>query len=194
MSLVPLFNAITQQLLTQVGAKYPYAAPVDKTQQMAFIRMWNNQFAEWIKEKGQGIGAVQYPSILIEFSHNEFEQMGNGIQLYDALLVKLHIIDKQIDSPTPGDHEQNLYVYALADAVYAALQSFKPPGAINFVRVSHNPDFHHGNLYHFISTFKTNYIDNSQQKPVGGIIVTGGTINPDIQMTYDPSPFTKPLP
>lgn len=180
MSLVPLFNAIQTQLQTNIGSTYPYTKPANVNEQMGYIRIWNSQIDEWIKDKGNEMYSVPYPCILIEFQHNAFEQLGNGAQVYDDLLIRIHIIDKEIDSPVEGDHEQNLYVYALADAVYAALNFFKPTGAGNFIRINHTPDFHHKNLYHFISEWKTNYIDLSQLAPVNGQTISGGTVTPEI--------------
>lgn len=183
MSIVPLAQAIEAQLQASIGNTYPYATPANVNEQISFIRMWNSQFEEWIKNKGAETIIPPFPAILLEFQHNAFEQLGNGAQLYDDLLVKVHIIDRQIDSPVEGDHDQNLYVYALADAVYAALNFFKPTGAGNFIRISHQPDFHHANLYHFISEWKTNYIDLSQVPPINPVTIPGSTITPSITIT-----------
>lgn len=191
MSLVPLFQAIQTQLQTNVGNAYPFGIPTNAKAQIAYIRMWNNQLADWTSEdeKKNNMYSVQFPCLLIEFDNVSMEQMGNGAQMYKDLLIKIHIIHKEIESTVKGDHEQNLRVYALADSVFAALSLYKTNGAGTFVRISHTLDSKHGNLYHFISEWKTNWIDLQQLGPVGGQTVA--TVTPVITESYNPKPYIK---
>lgn len=191
MSLVTLFQAIQTQLQTNVGNAYPFGVPANSKAQIGYIRMWNNQLADWTSEdeKKNNMYSVQFPCLLIEFENVSMEQLGNGAQMYKDLLIKIHIIHKEIESTVKGDHEQNLRVYALADSVFAALSLFKTNGAGTFVRISHTLDSKHGNLYHFISEWKTNWIDLQQLGPVGGQTVA--TVTPVITESYNPKPYIK---
>lgn len=185
MSVIPLFKAIQAQIIANIGNTYPFDKPIDDTQKLTYVRMWNHQLEKWAspKEEGNDLYAVQFPCILIEFKNLSFEWLGNGALLYNDLRFSVHMIHKQIDSPIEGDHEQNLDVYALNDAVYRALFYFKPAFAVNFWPISSTVDSNHGNLYHFITEWQTNYVDLQCVRPVGGITVAGGTITPEITIT-----------
>lgn len=194
MSLIPLFNAIKMQIQAQVGNTMPFAAPTSDKQKISYIHLWNEQLEMWRSETEQKnkMYPVQFPAILIEWKNVAMIQLGNGAQMYKDLLVVIHIIHKQLDAQGQGNHEQNTDVYALADAMYAALNFFKPNGAGLFIRKDHTLDWNHGNLYHFVQEWATNWIDLSQLQPVNGQTIPGGTVEPVIEASYNPAPFIKP--
>lgn len=202
MSLVPVFTAIKTRLLANVSRFTPFTQSVTEDNALFYVQMWNNQLAGWKDEylkianidepsRDTTTYSVNYPAILIEFDHVENEQMGNGWQIYNDLIIRVHLVHEQLDA-MDGTMEQNLDVYNLADAVYAALQKYKPPGCVEVIRQKHGLDWNHGNLYHYILEFGTNYIDSSRNEPIAGNTIAGGTITPVITESYNPSPYIKP--
>ncbi len=145
--------------------------------QFNFIHVWNNH-AEKAKDTDEN-GAPQYgincPALLVEWGDDtEISQLGFGVQIYDPLFIRIHILHDEIDS-ADGNMDQNLNVFALKQKVFQALQGFEPDGAVAFVRVSETRDYDHTNLYHFIQTYQTNYVDAAMMQPVNGTETEGDT-------------------
>jgi hypothetical protein len=197
MSLAPLFNAIKAQLLAKVPNATPFTQPVTEDNTLAYVQMWNNQLASWRDdykkpddlEAGNKMYDVAMPAIMIEFEHADMLELGAGVQLYDELVVRVHIVHSQLDA-MDGTMEQNLEVYALADAVHMALNKFHPAQAVEFIRLRHTFDYNHDMLYHYIIDYGTNYVDSSTLEPIGG--ATTGVLPPVLTVAYNPSPFLKP--
>jgi hypothetical protein len=157
-----------------------------------FIHIWNNQ-VEKIKEtdeEGNPLYCIQYPALLVEFSApNEIVQLGNGVQLYDPLDIRIHIVHVEIDS-MDGNLEQNVNVFTLKRNVFKALQGLEPDVCCAFVRVSEEQDYDHNNVYHYIQTYRTNYADNDMTRPVNGAELDpplDGSIELDITTEIDTS-------
>lgn len=142
-----------------------------------FTNVWNNH-AEKMKstdENGAPIYGINCPAVLVEWADDtEITQLGNGVQLYDPLFIRIHILHDEIDSQD-GNMDQNLNVFTLKQYIFQALQGFEPDGAVAFVRVSETRDYDHTNLYHFIQTYQTNYMDSTMSNPVNGHCTDGTT-------------------
>jgi hypothetical protein len=142
-----------------------------------FIHKWNN-YVEKLKsvdENGAPIYGINHPSLFVEYlTPNDIEQLGGGVQIYDPLIIKIHILHNEIDA-TNGDMDQNLNVFELKQKVFKALQGFEPDGCVAFVRINEEQDYDHTNLYHYIQTYQTNYVDTSMMNPVNGQETTGTT-------------------
>lgn len=165
-------TAILDQLATVPGIK--------------FQRAWNDQLNE--DEQGKQY-SFPSPAVFVEFlTPNEIKQLGDGIQLYDPLTVRLHILHWQLDAGD-GTMEQNLDAWDFAQEVYKKMQKFEPDGAVAFVRSSEERDYDHKGIYHLIQDYKTNYIDSTVQESTDGTEIAGGTITPDLNVSYDPPPF-----
>lgn len=171
----PLIEAVLAQLKTVDGVKY--------------VRNWNDQLN--LDEKQEGY-SFPMPAIFPEFLNpSDIKQLGDGCQLYDPLIVRLHILHWELDA-ADGNMEQNLNVLDFAQAVYAKMQRFEPDGAVVFVRISEERDYNHKGVYHFVQDYKTNYIDLSKQISTDGTTIAGGVVSPDVVATYDPiKPFIK---
>jgi hypothetical protein len=173
------FNAIKTQLLN-------ITFDGDTIQ---FVQLWNNQL-ESLKAKDTEANIMysfSLPAFFIEFLYLETEQLGNGIQLYENLVVRIHILHRQEDAGD-GTMEQNLAVFALRDAVQLALQNFRTPGASEFIRQKQEMDYNHNNVYHYILDYGCTYIDTITNQPLNGI---SKIATPDIVTSYDPHPFIK---
>jgi hypothetical protein len=150
--------------------------------------VWNNQVQTLLDGKSETFGSSteisgqnNLKAILVEFqSPNEIQQLGNGVQCYDPLFIRLHIIHDFYDAQD-GTMGQNLDVLDLVNSVFLSMQDWMPDmmninGTLtqipvgNVVRVSEEQDYDHGNLYHFIQTYKTTWIDNGMLRPVGGSV------------------------
>lgn len=183
MSLVPVFSALKARLLAIVANEAPFNQGVNSNNLIEYVQMWNNQLASWkdsykqIKDDDLVTGTPNtyippMPALLIEFDNLNPVELGAGVQIFNDLIIHIHIVHQQLDAGD-GTMEQNLEVFQLADAVYAALNKFLIPGCIELVRQAPNKlDYAHDNLYHYIVDFGTNYVDASQLEPVGGKTVT----------------------
>ena len=123
------------------------------------------------------------PACLMEVIVEDIEQMGNGNQRLN-LIVNLHIIHELLHAGS--EFEQNYEVFDLADATYFAMQQWKATANMplsEFIRIGEKQDFHHDNLYHFIQTYKSTYIDLALDSPVYGTYVVKA---PPITLTINP--------
>jgi hypothetical protein len=152
----------------------------------AFVDIWNNQLE--LEQQN-----VQYsfpmPACFIEIVNpGEPKQLGDGVQLYDPLLIRLHIIHNQLDAGN-GTFERNLDVFDLTDKTFKHMQGFEPDKASAFFRVNDERDYLHTNIYHFIQDYKTTYLDDSAQRSTDGYAIT---LTPKITAQYNPiKPFLK---
>lgn len=165
-----LFLAIKAQLETLIDT--------DGTNTIKFIHVWNNQ-TQWMKE-GEGYDFAK-PAVFIEFiSPMPIVDVGGGVQQYDPLEINFHIIHEFLDS-SDGTLEQNLEVFVLAKKIYGALQTWHCQGSGPFTRISEENDYVHGNIYELIQTYRTSYIDASQELPIGGY-----DIDPTLNLVLTP--------
>ena len=154
-----------------------------------FCQVWNDQL-KWEME-GQLYDYLK-PAVFIEFdSPNPISQLGNGVQQFDPLMVRLHIIHEYYNAiDGNGVQEQNLEVFAVKQRIYQMIQKFEPDYAVAFVRSSEQQQYDHNMLYHYVQEYKTNFIDNSLNEPIGSVTNTP-PITIDILSAYNPSPFLK---
>jgi hypothetical protein len=149
-------------------------------------RMWNNNIMELL----QGTDAVyELPAVFPEFPDPiKWDQLGNGIQIVDPLEIKFHVLHDFYDAQD-GTQDQNIDVFALTNKLYNALQDWMPKTfTINvtdqlypkfagtytipfgaFQRTSELQDKAHPNVYHFIQSYLTTWMDVSRQRPINGI-------------------------
>ena len=162
-----LFLAIQAQLHgSNIQLPYEYVAPL-------YVALWNNQAQYFENDSDQDtLIPFQRPAIFIEFLNDlEIEQLGNGVQIFDPLTIRVHIIVDQFDA-MDGTMEQNLSIFPFKQQVYATLQGFEPQGAVAFVRIQETQDYEHTNIYHFMQDYRTNYVDFGVNKPVNGVPAT----------------------
>lgn len=144
---------------------------------LQYVQMYNNQIFD--EESGQ-LYDYPKPAVLIEFeSPTIIQQLGNGSQLYDELLVKLHIVDNFMNyTGDDGIEELNLEIFDRRDRVFTSVQGFEPTNCAAMVRVNEQQDYDHTQIYHYTQTYKTNYVDTLMDRPVNGQI-----INPPLDAT-----------
>lgn len=160
-----LFLAIKERLLARLTAD-----------NITFIQLWNNQL-ELLQEKKEVVPGsytdiynFPLPAIFVEFENKlPIVQLGNGVQSYEVLIIRLHIIHEFYDAQD-GTFEQDLPALALAQRVYQSIQDWMPTTvkAGVFTRVNESQDYDHNNLYHFIQEYQTDYLDFTMNRPIGG--------------------------
>jgi hypothetical protein len=153
-----------------------------------FIGMWNDQVKYWFTGV---LTNTQIPAIFVEFKSEDIIILGQGIESFDPLDIKIHIIDNMLDAGD-GTQDQNLQIFDFKQQVYAVLKDFQPTNCVKLFRVSEKQDYDHDNLYHYVQTYRTCYIDNSMQLPVDGTCYpsTGGittTLNLLTAPIYNPA-------
>ena len=139
--------------------------------EILFVHIWNNQHEKITDDSDEGVKTYLFPrpALFVEFMASEsIEQLGNGVQIYDPLTIRIHLLHDYLDAQD-GTMEQNLPVFDLKNKVFTSLQKFEPNGAACFVRTAEEQDYEHGNLYHFLMDFTTNYVDFQMQEPVNGV-------------------------
>lgn len=199
MSLVSLFTSVKNQLLANTTTIFTAFNPSITSTVLPFIHVWNRPLFEGWKQASKKLApgelkendsyGVLYPAIMVEFLNSETEQLGNGEQIYSNLTVRIHIAHMQIDAGD-GTMEQNLQVYAVADAVQQALQKFYSGGLFIRKRQGLDPDYN--DLYHYTIDYDTTYVDSLMAEPVNGKTISGGSITPEIEIEYNPAPYIKP--
>lgn len=152
----------------------------------SFVDVWNNQLE--LAEQQQQYSFL-LPAAFIEILNvQEPKQLGDGVQLYDQLIVRLHIVHEQLDAGD-GTMERNLEVFDLTQKTFKRMQGFEPDKASAFFRMNEERDYYHTNVYHFIQDYKTTYLDDSAQRSTDGYSII---VSPKITAQYNPiKPFLK---
>lgn len=126
-----------------------------------YVNLWNNQLAEM--QEGVQM-TFPLPAVFVEIiNDNATKQLGNGVQLYDPLTVRAHVLHEVYNNETYFTPDFN--VFDIKQQVYLALQKFEPTNACTFVRISETQDNEHANVTHFVLDFATNLMDFSAQEP-----------------------------
>ena len=149
------------QLFTDIQARINSEIGVGHDKDIKFFHLWNDQ-AKTIQEGGEIV--FNMPAVFIEFAEVNPEQLGNGVQIFNPLLIKVHILHNQLDTAS-GTLDQNADIFTIRENIYKVLQMFKPAGAGSFIRTKEYPDYVHSNVYHWIQEYTTNYIDNAATPP-----------------------------
>ncbi len=131
------------------------------------INEWNNQLAQL--ESGEQM-TFPFPAAFVEIiSDTPAVQLGQGVQLYDPLTVRVHVLAEKYNEESYL--YRNLDVFDTKQDVYLALQKFEPANASTFVRISETQDNDHTNIYHYMIDFATNLMDLSAQEPRNRVVV-----------------------
>lgn len=136
--------------------------------QPVWIAMWNDQLSKSIKkdEEGEPYYNIQFPAVFLEIVNPERQSIGNGWQLSD-FNFNLHILHRQ-DDAADGTVDQNLDVFDLKESIYQAVYMQWVTDFGQFDYIEEIQDTNHANVYHFVQTFTSNWVDSSMGQPVGG--------------------------
>ena len=139
---------------------------------LQMVRLYNGQDQQIYNDSEENqLYAIPLPAAFIEFVNDQqVTRLGVGHQLYDPLIIRIHILHQQLDAGD-GTMEQDLEVFDLAQKVFSVMQNFHPEKTIPFVRISETRDYEHRNVYHFMQDYTTNYVDSQEAEPQHGSIV-----------------------
>ena len=155
-----------------------YAQILAQVTDIQYVRMWNNQLDLVVAGK---LELFQCPAAFIEFqSHTaNKDTLGGGVQIFDPLLFKIHILSWQLDA-ADGTFEQNLAIYDLKDKMYLAVQKFQPgltdttTPVGSCIRIAEYQDYKHAGIYHYIQEYQTTLVDYSRLEPYLGSVFPAG--------------------
>jgi len=155
-----------------------------------YSHVWNNQLV--YAEDGKGYSWPR-PAAFIEIvSPATYETIGLGFRSAD-LGIRIHLIHDFYNSE--GTYGQDLTIFDLRDKIVSAhnvnpnvqsgLSQYCPTacGAMNCIAESQ--DYDHGNLYHYICEFITNFTDSKGSKydPTNGQFIE--ELTPDLDLQVD---------
>jgi len=161
------YNAIKTQIETFIPEMY--------------VRLYRSQFEEIEDGESYSFG---FPCCFIEFiSEENIKQLGNDIQLFDPLIVRVYIGSLEYDS-SDGFMDQNTSIMDLKERVYLALQKFEPSKASLFIRVDEKMHSEHKQISVFTQDYKTTLIDSTAYENRGDKETTP-TTNLDLTVTFE---------
>ena len=137
-----------------------------------FVAVWNNQFN--YVDDGSSY-SIPFPNAFVELDLNNTEDVGVNYQASD-IEIKIHIGQDFYNGSTL---EENLTIFDLRDIVYRKLSSFKTTNTGIFRKISEQQDFEHTNVYHYVITFKAQWVD-STATPQTYYTTTAPTLNINI--------------
>lgn len=156
-----------KQLYLDIEAKIKAEVP-----EVKHVDIWNNQLDS---QEEQDIYSFEMPAVFIEFADlNDIQQLGGGMQIYNDMLVIAHVCHQELDAGD-GTIDRDVNVFTLKQKVFMALNKFQPTGCASFDRKGETQDINHTNIYHYIQSYKTNYVDAQRVEPVGSITKTPPT-------------------
>ncbi len=140
--------------------------------ELLHVDVWNGQLDQLGDDNGAPTYTFRFPCAFVEIENDQPSlQLGDGVQLFDPLLVKIHIGHEKLNDIN-GAIDQNLEVFDLKQTVYLKLNKYEPTNAVTMIRTAETQQYDHTNVYHFIQTYTTNYIDASAQESTDGSDVT----------------------
>lgn len=149
-----------KQLYLAIKAQLQAKVPAIK-----FIAMWNDQLRDTNDGKNY---SFRMPAVFVEFVlPTQIGGVGNNIQVYEPLEVKIHILHEQYDAQN-GTMDVNLDVFDFKQSVYKALQLFQAANTSVFDRQSEEQDYDHTNIYHYIQPYMIAMVDNDMPLPIDG--------------------------
>lgn len=143
----------------------------DLTSIIKFIGKWDQSVLDRL-EKGKD-HAFRLPAVFFEFvSPQDVISVGGGVQLFDPLVVRVHVLHEFYNDTDTGTRI-NLDVYDVGKTVHGWIQNYQVTGADYgsgpLCRTSVEEDDTHGQVFHYIASYTTTWVDNSTTYPEGGI-------------------------
>lgn len=125
---------------------------LNEIESVKYVQIFNNQIDRL--ESGDSI-SFALPAVFIEVTPQSIEQAGRYDEVYN-LQVNIHILHEFYNG---SNFDENLDVFDVKQEVYKSLKNFQGTGGSSWTRVNEIQDFDHNQLYHFIQTYQTTYVD-----------------------------------
>ena len=132
-----------------------------------YVRLWRNQFEEL--ENGDNY-SFPFPCCFVEFVlEGNVQLLGNGVQVYDPLIVRLHIGSFEPDNGM-GTLDQNTNILTLKQQIFTTLQKWQSTKSGIFNRSFEVMHTEHDQVSVWIQEFKTILVDDTMREPLSGIV------------------------
>lgn len=144
-----------------------------------YTAMFNSQVKRAIKGDGY---SFNYPACFIEVKELSTEQWQLGTSAQDLEII-FHIYHREEDA-MDGTLDQNFDVFDWRTYVRGYFIGYSNASNFgSFIFNKEKEDIEHGNVYHFMESFKTKYIDNSANPYLNGTYKKINTGNWNIDLT-----------
>ena len=132
-----------------------------------YVRLWRNQFAEL--ENGDNY-SFPFPCCFIEFmSDYDIKTLGNGIQVYEPMTVRLHIGSFEPDNGF-GTLDENTNIMLLKQQIFTTLQKWQSTKSGIFNRNNEIMHTEHDQVSVWVQDYKCVLIDDTMREPINGIV------------------------
>lgn len=138
--------------------------PLITSGKLKYIGLWNNQFERM--NSGETF-SFPFNCLFIEFFDPQPKQLGNGVQIYEPLSVRLHIGMEKYNED--GHQDRNIEQFDLTQSVYAQIQGFKVDRSGTFTRQSEMFDYNHTNVTVNMQEYLTSWVDYQELAPVESV-------------------------
>lgn len=133
----------------------------DKFPEIVHVNKWGNQVEMILAGEYQ---MINLPAMFIEVvSPMTINQLGDGVQIYDPLYIRLHLVDSFYNEFLNDDEfsamERNLEVFDLKQKMYIAFQSFRFSGGGGIMYRTSEEEEVVDTLCHYTQEFTTTFVD-----------------------------------
>ena len=137
---------------------------------LQYVAVYNQQYERINQPDEDGVNGYLFamPAVFVEFDFSQVKQMGQDYQLYEPVIVRLHIVMNEHDSQD-GFLDENLNIINLKNSIFLQMQRFRPTQGGELIRTSEMADYGHTNLYVWKQEYTTTLVDKIEVDPIGGI-------------------------
>jgi hypothetical protein len=133
----------------------------DRFPEIVHVNKWGNQVEMILAGEYQ---MINLPAMFIEVvSPMTINQLGDGVQIYDPLYIRLHLVDSFYNEFLNDDEfsamERNLEVFDLKQKMYIAFQNFRLSGGGGIMYRTSEEEEVVDTLCHYTQEFTTTFVD-----------------------------------
>jgi len=148
-------RSIFEDILTVAKEKFPEILHVNK---------WGNQVQMILEGEYQ---MIELPAMFIELvSPMTINQLGDGVQIYDPLYIRLHLVHSFYNEYLNEDEfsamERNLEIFDLKQKMYLAFERFRLSGGGGVMNRTSEDEEVIDTLCHYTQEFTTTFVDTSK--------------------------------
>ncbi len=125
------------------------------------IEIWNSQVERARTGKGQDFLT---PAVYIEFKVVGDECLSLGFEGIE-MDIRFHIVDIEYDAGY-SNYDQNLQIFSYRDLLNKTFVDYAPLFCSPFLQKKEIQSYKHNNMYHYVSIYKTYFVDKSGHKKV----------------------------
>ncbi len=126
---------------------------------ISYASMWNDNANKLSSIKESNEYPHDFPACFVELGKQENKELLNNWQSTD-LEIKIHLLDRFFNDNVTGLYDYNLAIYQARNFVISKISTSVIDGCSTIFRDAEEQDYTHTNLYHYIITFKCEFIEN----------------------------------